>query len=36
MWKSVLERCKKKVRFCCFKSTERSHGYVGIAKAARG
>ena len=33
MWKSALERCKKKIRVCCLKSAERGHDYIGIAKA---
>ena len=35
MRKSALERRKKKFHVCCFKSTERGHDYVGIAKAGR-
>ena len=35
MRKSALKRRKKKIRVCCFKSTERGDDYVGIAKASR-
>ncbi len=33
MWKSALERCKKKARVRFLKGIQRGHDHVGIAKA---